>query len=56
MPFYEALKRRRFVIYPGKASHADTFRIGTIGNVFPDDVDQLAIAVRETLQELNLHI
>ena len=48
VPFYEALKRRRFVIYPGKASHADTFRIGTIGNVFPDDVDQLAIAVSET--------
>ena len=56
VPFYEALKRRRFVIYPGKASQADTFRIGTIGNVFPDDIDQLAIAVGEALQELNLQI
>ena len=56
VPFYEALKRRRFVIYPGKASQADTFRIGTIGNVFPSDIDQLAIAVSDTLQELNLHI
>ena len=56
VPFYEALKRRRFVIYPGKASQADTFRIGTIGNVFPSDIDQLAIAVAETLKELNLNI
>ena len=37
-PFYDALKARRFVIYPGKVSHAATFRIGTIGHVFPDDV------------------
>ena len=31
---YDSLKERRFVIYPGKVSQADTFRVGTIGHVF----------------------
>ena len=54
--FYNALKRRRFVIYPGKVSSADTFRIGTIGHVFPDDIDQLIAAVAETVEELGLRL
>lgn len=43
--FYEDLKQEGFVIYPGKVSEVDTFRIGTIGEVCPDDVDRLADAV-----------
>jgi len=43
--FYEAIKRQGFVIYPGKVSVADTFRIGTIGQVFPDDVQRLLRAI-----------
>ncbi len=46
-PFYDALKSRGFVIYPGKISQADTFRIGTIGHVFPDDIRRLLAAVRQ---------
>jgi len=46
-PFYEALKQRGFVIYPGKVSRAETFRIGTIGQVFADDVERLLAAVAE---------
>jgi 2-aminoethylphosphonate-pyruvate transaminase len=48
---YEALKARRFVIYPGKVSNADTFRIGTIGHVFPDDFDCLTQNVAEAVQQ-----
>ncbi len=44
--FYDALKARRFVIYPGKISQADTFRIGTIGHVFPDDIRQLVTTIQ----------
>jgi 2-aminoethylphosphonate-pyruvate transaminase len=29
------------VIYPGKLSKTETFRIGTIGQVFPDDIKRL---------------
>ena len=35
--FYQSLKAKGFVIYPGKISQADTFRIGNIGDVHPDD-------------------
>ena len=52
--FYAGLKRRRFVIYPGKLSLTETFRIGTIGHVFPDDIDRLLEAVAETATELGL--
>ena len=32
--FYDQLKAKGFVIYPGKISDADTFRIGNIGDIF----------------------
>ncbi|MGE5703584.1 MAG: 2-aminoethylphosphonate--pyruvate transaminase, partial [Clostridia bacterium] len=38
---YERLKQEGFVIYPGKISQADTFRIGNIGHVFPEDMERL---------------
>ena len=39
--FYFQLKKSGFVIYPGKISRKETFRIGTIGQVFPDDIAKL---------------
>lgn len=39
--FYRRLKLKGFVIYPGKVSDADCFRIGNIGHVFPDDMERL---------------
>jgi 2-aminoethylphosphonate-pyruvate transaminase len=53
---YEALKRRRFVIYPGKVSHADTFRVGTIGHVFPDDFCRLVESFGEVAQEFGWRV
>ncbi|HXH02659.1 MAG TPA: 2-aminoethylphosphonate--pyruvate transaminase [Candidatus Competibacteraceae bacterium] len=47
--FYGELKRRGFVIYPGKVSLADTFRIGNIGEVYKADVAQLLGAVAESM-------
>lgn len=38
---YEYLKSNRFVIYPGKLSNADTFRIGNIGDLNIDDIKRL---------------
>lgn len=45
--FYDALKQRGFVIYPGKVSDADTFRIGTIGDVYPEDFQRLTKEIRD---------
>jgi len=47
--FYQELKERGFVIYPGKVTAMDTFRIGNIGEVFPKDVDRLLHAVKESM-------
>lgn len=44
--FYQALKAKGFVIYPGKISDADTFRIGNIGDIFPDDIKRLLEAIQ----------
>ena len=46
--FYAQLKEKGFVIYPGKISQADTFRIGNIGDVFPEDMEKLLEAIRDT--------
>lgn len=51
---YHELKRRRFVIYPGKVSQAETFRVGVIGHVFPDDVRELVRCFGEASQALGL--
>ena len=54
--FYEKLNKRGFVIYPGKLSKANAFRIGNIGQIFPDDVKALLAAIEEVLKEENLKI
>lgn len=43
--FYQRLKEQGFVIYPGKVSQADCFRIGNIGDVTPERVRALLAAM-----------
>lgn len=43
--FYQRLKVQGFVIYPGKVSRADCFRIGNIGDVTPARVRALLAAM-----------
>ncbi len=43
--FYQRLKGQGFVIYPGKVSQADCFRIGNIGDVTPERVRELLTAM-----------
>ena len=50
--FYRRLSERGFLIYPGKLTQVDTFRIGTIGRLFPSDLEQLIQAIGKTLIEL----
>jgi len=54
--FYEKLNEKSFVIYPGKVSDADCFRIGNIGRIFESDVRSLLAAIRDTIAELGLKI
>lgn len=50
--FYRGLCDQGFIIYPGKLTRVDTFRIGTIGRLFPADLEQLVHAVRLVLADL----
>jgi 2-aminoethylphosphonate-pyruvate transaminase len=50
--FYDKMKSRRFVLYPGKVSNAECFRIGTIGHVFPDDMTAVVANTGEVLKEM----
>ena len=43
--FYDRLAAAGFLIYPGKLTRAQTFRIGCIGQVFPDDMRRLVAAI-----------
>jgi 2-aminoethylphosphonate-pyruvate transaminase len=54
--FYRRLADRGFVIYPGKLTDTDCFRIGTIGRIFPDDVKRLLEAIAATLGELGVPV
>lgn len=47
--FYDELKARQFVIYPGKLTIAESFRIGCIGQIDERIVGQLLRAVSDSL-------
>ncbi len=55
-PFYEALRRRGFVIYPGKLTKAETFRVGCIGALQAEQMESLVAAVAEVTRELGIHL
>lgn len=52
--FYDALKGRGYVIYPGKLTVADSFRIGCIGRLYPEHMRGALQSVRETLEEMGV--
>jgi 2-aminoethylphosphonate-pyruvate transaminase len=52
--FYRRLHDKGHIIYSGKISNANCFRIGNIGRIFPADIRALLAAIRETLCEMNV--
>jgi 2-aminoethylphosphonate-pyruvate transaminase len=52
--FYDRLKERGYVIYPGKLTVADSFRIGCIGRLYPDHMRGALDAVRAILDEMEI--
>ena len=47
--FYSKLNDRGCIIYPGKLSKTNAFRIGNIGQIFPDDVRYLLECIKEVI-------
>ncbi len=52
--FYDTLRARGFVIYPGKLTVADSFRIGCIGQIAPQQMHQVLEAIDHTLREMQV--
>ena len=52
--FYAEVKRRGFILYPGKLTQVETFRVGCIGAIGPSEMQQAVNAVGEATQALGL--
>jgi 2-aminoethylphosphonate-pyruvate transaminase len=51
---YDKLKDRGYVIYPGKLTVAESFRIGCIGRLYPDHLRGAVAAVADILREMGV--
>ena len=49
---YEYIKARGYVLYPGKVMEAETFRVGNIGEIYPEDIAKLSAILADFLKEV----
>jgi len=54
--FYRRVSAKGHILYPGKISQADTFRIGNIGRLFEPDMRAVVHAIAETIEELGIQL
>ena len=52
--FYERLSQRGYVIYPGKLTVADSFRIGCIGRLGEAEMRGVLAAIRDIVAEMGV--
>ena len=52
--FYEGAKARGFMLYPGKLTQVETFRVGCIGSIGRNEMRQAVEAVADTLKEMGI--
>jgi 2-aminoethylphosphonate-pyruvate transaminase len=52
--FYDRVRDKGFILYPGKLTQVETFRVGCIGAIGPDEMRQAVNAIRETLSEMGI--
>ncbi len=51
---YAATKQRGFILYPGKLTEVETFRVGCIGAIGRNEMSQAVNAVAEALHEMGI--
>ena len=54
--FYNRLSNEGYIIYPGKITKMNTFRIGCIGNINLRDFKKLITAIKKVIKTMNLSI
>ena len=52
--FHELIRRRGFLIYPGKLTEVDSFRIGCVGHIGEDAMRGVCAAIEDALAELGI--
>ena len=52
--FYDKVRDKGFILYPGKLTQVETFRVGCIGAIGPDEMRHAVHAVRDALAELGI--
>ncbi len=52
--FYDKLRQRGYVIYPGKLTVAESFRIGCIGRLGADEMRGALAAIEDTLEDMRV--
>jgi 2-aminoethylphosphonate-pyruvate transaminase len=52
--FYAAARARGFILYPGKLTQIETFRVGCIGAIGPDEIEQAVHAMALALQDMGI--
>ncbi|WP_223488085.1 2-aminoethylphosphonate--pyruvate transaminase [Pseudomonas sp. A-RE-19] len=52
--FYERVKAKGYILYPGKLTQAETFRVGCIGHVNQAEMHAAVAAVAEVLREMEV--
>jgi len=52
--FYEKVRARGFILYPGKLTQVETFRVGCIGAIDANEMRNVSAAVAETLKEMGI--
>jgi 2-aminoethylphosphonate-pyruvate transaminase len=52
--FYDRVRDKGFILYPGKLTQVETFRVGCIGAIGPDEMRHAVNAVRDTLAEMRI--
>lgn len=52
--FYERVRARGFILYPGKLTEVETFRVGCIGALTAADIEKVVAAVAASLREAGI--
>ena len=55
-PFYDEVRNRGFILYPGKLTQLETFRVGCIGAIGPEEMRHAVNAVRDSLRVLGITV
>jgi 2-aminoethylphosphonate-pyruvate transaminase len=54
--FYRRVRDRGFILYPGKLTTVDTFRVGCIGAIGPDTLRQAVSTIAAAVREMGIRV